>query len=93
MDVSAAIRTLFDGTGHGNLEGIQKVLDTYSLHNWKYLECNMIFYIQNIKDEHWILQVAVNPAHMLTRVAGVEFGNSLDEVLYGYMYIDSMKNK
>ena len=91
MDISAAIRTFFDGSGHGNLIGITKLLDSYAARNWQCLECNMIFYIQNIKNEHWILEVAVNPCHMITRVMGVEFGNSVDDVLYGYMYVDSME--
>ena len=51
----------------------------------------MLFYIQNIDDQHWILLVAVNPSYMLMRVSGVELDDSQENIMYGYLYIDSME--
>ena len=52
----------------------------------------MIFYVKNIDNLHWVLNVAVNPGYMMAKVKKYSFTDKgLDDVLYGYMYVDPME--
>ena len=51
----------------------------------------MIFFIQNIRDQHWVLLVAVNPGIMMSRISLAALEPPLNEAVYGYIYIDPME--
>ena len=50
----------------------------------------MLFYVQNLENEHWALQVAVNPMEMIRRVTTSNVPQGQDRLIHGYFYIDPM---
>ena len=89
MEVAAAAHRLFDKTG--TVDAICVVIYKYCKHNWKSLQSFMIFFIQNIRDLHWVLLVAVNPGIMMSRISEASLEPPDNEGIYGYIYIDPME--
>ena len=90
LQVSTVIRTLFDFSNTGNHTAITQVLHNYCKHNFAALSSFMLFYVQNLDNEHWALQVAVNPMEMIRRVTTSNVPQGQDHLIHGYFYIDPM---
>ena len=50
-----------------------------------------IFYIQHVKNYHWVLQVAVNPWCMLSHVTNYALPEEINHLPYGFLYMDPME--
>jgi hypothetical protein len=68
-----------------------KILDQYCQSHWRSLDSFMIFYVQNIGNYHWVLDIAVNPYCMLSMITS-ETTKGL-KTIYGFMRIDPLEDK
>ena len=87
LDIVATVMTFMNERA-GNGELIGELLHNYCMANWRALDSKMIFYVTNIAEQHWVLQVAVNPSEMISKVTRYKFPEEHEGLLYGYMYID-----
>ena len=67
---------------------IGDILHHYCMRNWQALGSKVIFYVRNVDEMHWNIQLVLNPSVMVAEVTKYEFPESHRNLLYGFMYID-----
>jgi hypothetical protein len=68
------------------------VIYRYCIDNWQKLDSFMLFFVKNVGNYHWVLDVAVNPFRMISVVTGATLGECGDSLLYGFMHIDPLES-
>jgi hypothetical protein len=48
----------------------------------------MFFYVRNIGNYHWVLDVAVNPSHLVALASGKQLEEPMLSLLYGFLHVD-----
>ena len=91
LGISSLIHDLFNRSKDSPVGSIAHALDAYAKTCWRLLNSKMIFYVQNLNQNHWVLHVAVNPAAMMAQLTPCETATALQGNLYGYLYIDPME--
>ena len=51
----------------------------------------MILFVKNVGNLHWVLDVAVNPFHLLAIVTGADLDEHAHKQIYGFMHIDPLE--
>ena len=80
VSVTAQITYLFEG--HCNPDIKLKGIDQYCKENGHCLDSFIIFFVKNVGNLHWGLDVAVNPFHLLAIVTGAELDEHAHEQIY-----------
>ena len=88
LDITATVGQMLNK--HHILDGglIGDILHHYCMNNWQALGSKVIFYMRNVDEMHWNIQLVLNPSVMVAEVTKYEFPESHRNLLYGFMYID-----
>jgi hypothetical protein len=88
VHVSGHVNFLFEGSTHGDTT--MNIIHRYCKDNWKCLDSFMIFYVKNVGNYHWVLDVAVNPFRMISILTSADIDHHEKSLLYGFLHIDPL---
>ena len=95
MEVCAALSYVFDGGGNDDTVGL--MLHNYCSVYWRHLQCFMLFLAENQNENHWVLNVAVNPGQLLHFISDydttsgaskINSSNAKVEEYYGWFHVN-----
>jgi hypothetical protein len=89
MVVASVVTQWLQGNSEPSVVG--KILDQYCRRHWRSLDSFMIFYVQNIGNYHWVLDIAVNPYCMLPMITSETTKGF--KTIYGFMRMDPLEDK
>jgi hypothetical protein len=75
--------------GYGDSKAGMQLVDRHCRDNWKTLGSFMIFYVRNVGDFHWVLDLAVNLFCMVAKITEAD----LDKIIriYGFLHIHPLE--
>jgi hypothetical protein len=88
LAVLAQVTNLFEGKTHRDTAS--SVIHRYCSENWMKLLPFMFFYVRNIGNYHWVLDVAVNPFLLVALASGKRLEEPMQSMLYGFFHLDPL---